>query len=318
MRKGRLGAALGAAGLLAAAVMPAGAQAGGMPSDIAAKVAEIGAVINPPATAKLYGPLQEKEPYRGIKVTRDLKYGPDERNLLDVFTPEAPSATPRPVLIFIHGGGFVRGDRRSPDQSSPFYDNVMVFAAHNGITGVNATYRLAPQHPWPAGAQDVGAVVQWVGGNIASYGGNPARVFLMGHSAGAIHVATYVAHPEFHGPKGIGLAGAILVSGLYDLTAITPAEGEKAYYGLDATKYAERSSLAGLVAAKIPLMTVGGELDPPEFRQQLKMLNAALVKAGRQPRMVSLAKNSHMSEVYAINTADTSLSDEILAFVKGR
>jgi triacylglycerol lipase len=286
-----------------------------MPPDIAAKLAEIGPVINPPATAKLYVPLHEKEPYQGVKVARAVKYGPDERNVLDVFAPEAPSATPRPVLIYIHGGGFVAGTNRAP--GSPFYDNIVLFAARNGMVGVNATYRLAPKHPWPAGAEDMGAVVRWVGETIASYGGDPGRVYLMGNSAGSVHVATYVAHPQFHGPKGIGLAGAILVSGLYDIAALEVGDGEKAYFGEDASKYAERSSLAGLVKATIPLMTVNAELDPPQFIAQGKALTEALVKAGRQPRRVTLAKHSHISQVYAINTADTSLSAEVLAFVKG-
>jgi triacylglycerol lipase len=300
--------------LLLALAMPAAAQTGGMPADIEAKVAALGAVINPPETAKLYAPLQEKEPYRGVKVTRDLKFGADEqRQALDVFVAEGTAATPRPVLMFVHGGGFVRGARRTP--GSPFYDNIMVFAARNGLVGVNTTYRLAPQHPWPTGAEDVAAAVRWVSENIAAHGGDPRRVLLMGHSAGAVHVATYVAHRQFHGPKGIGLAGAILVSGIYDLTAREAGPNEKIYFGGDAAKYAERSSLKGLIEARLPLLVVAAEIDPPMFREEAKGLNAALCKAGRCPRFVALAKHSHMSETYAINTKDTSLSGEILAFV---
>jgi acetyl esterase/lipase len=302
--------------LLLAAV-PARAQAPGMHPDIEWKLAELGAVIDPPATAKLYAPLQEQEPYQGVKVTRDLKYGPDERHTLDIFAAEPPAAGagPRPVLMFVHGGAFVAGNRRGP--GSPFYDNIMLFAARNGLVGVNTTYRLAPQNPWPAGAQDLGAAVRWVGENIASYGGDPAKVFLMGHSAGAVHVGGYVAHSQFHGPKGVGLAGAILLSGLYDLTSMEPGKPEKSYFGEDPSKYAERSSLAGLLTAPIPLMAVFAELDPSFFQQQGAQLNAALCKAGRCPRLVELTKHSHMSEVYAFNTKDTVLSDAVLAFVTG-
>ena len=303
--------------LLIFAAAPAQAQqTGGMPSEIEWKLAELGSVVNPPETAKLYAALQEKEPYQGVKVARDIKYGTDERHLIDLFVPEAPAASPRPVLMFVHGGAFTRGDRRSPP-GGPFYDNVMLFAARNGMVGVNATYRLAPQSQWPAAAQDLGAAVRWVGESVAAHGGDPARVFLMGHSAGAVHVASYVAHRELHAPKGIGLAGAILVSGLYDLTSMQPGGPEKAYFGEDASNYAERSSLQGLVAAPIPLLVANAELDPPDFQQQAKQLNDALCKAGRCPRFLPLAKHSHMSEAYAINTADTSLSGEILAFVKG-
>jgi triacylglycerol lipase len=316
MLTGRVTPLLGAALLLALMAVPGRAQEGGMPSEIEWKLAELGSVINPPETAKLYGPLQPKEPYAGVKVARDIKYGPHERHLLDVFAPETPAATPRPVLMFVHGGGFVRGDRRSPP-GAPFYDNIMLFAARNGLVGVSITYRLAPQHQWPAGAEDLAAAIRWVGENVAGHGGHPGRVVLMGHSAGAVHVASYVAHPAFHGAKGIGLAGAILVSGLYDLTSMPPGGPEKAYFGGDAAKYAERSSLTGLVAAPIPLMVAYAELDPPVFQQQAKQLNAGLCQAGRCPRFLALAKHSHMSEVYAINTADTVLSGPILAFVKG-
>lgn len=299
--------------LLAASAI---ARAGGMPSDIEWKLAELGAVISPAETAKLYAPLQEKEPYQGIKVTRDIKYGPDERNALDIFAVETGAGAPRPVLVYLHGGGFVAGSRRGP--GSPFYDNIMLFAARNGLVGVNATYRLAPQNPWPAAAQDLGAAVRWVNENIAAHGGDPARVILMGHSAGAVHVASYVAHSQFHGPKGIGLAGAILVSGLYDMTALLPGGPEKSYFGEDRSLYAERSSQAGLAKSPIPLMAAYAELDPEMFQSQAKRLNEALCKAGRCPHLVTLAKHSHMSEVYAINTADTALSDQILTFVQAK
>jgi triacylglycerol lipase len=291
---------------------PASAQ---MPPDIAEKVAALGAVINPPETGKLYAPLQEKEPYQGIKVTRDLRYGPDERNALDLFVPEQAAGGPRAVLMFVHGGGFTAGSKRAP--GSPFYDNIVLFAARNGLVGVNVTYRLAPQHKWPAGAQDVGAAVAWVGANIAGHGGDPARVFLMGHSAGAVHVASYVAHAQFHGTKGSGLAGAILVSGLYDFAKYPTSAPEKSYFGDDAAVRLAAASAAGLAKGATPLLVVHGEVDPPLFVAQAKGLNEALCKAGRCPRFVALPKHSHMSEVYAINTRDTELSGQVLAFVKG-
>jgi triacylglycerol lipase len=156
------------------------AQRGLMPEDIAWKLIEIGRTVDPPKTAALYAPLQQKEPYADVKVERDIKYGPADRNLLDAFTPEAAS-TGRPVLIFIHGGGFTTGNKRS-NFSNAFYDNIMLWAVKNGFVGVNMTYRLAPASPWPAGAEDVGAAVQWVADNIGARGGDGARIFLMGHS----------------------------------------------------------------------------------------------------------------------------------------
>ena len=285
-----------------------------MPEEIGWKLLEMGRVIDPPKTAAIYAPLQQKEPYSGVKVERDVKYGPAERNLLDVFTPEA-NAPARPVLIFVHGGAFVGGNKRNA--GSPFYDNIMLWALKNGFVGVNTTYRLAPASPWPAGAEDLAAVVQWVSEKIAERGGDPARIYLMGQSAGAVHVAGYVSHPELHKVKGGGLAGAIMVSGIYDLTGPPPGEAEIAYFGSDPARYAERSSLKGLVESKLPLFISAAELDPPRFVEQFEKLQHATCEGPNGcAKGFMLPQHSHMSEVYAINTADTRLTDQILAFVK--
>jgi len=286
-----------------------------MPPDIAAKVAALGRVVDPENTGKLYTPLQEKEPYAGITVVRDVKYGAHTRNVVDIFTPETGAAG-RPVLMFVHGGGYTRGNKRPP--GSAFYDNVMVFAARHGMVGVNVEYRLAPEFQWPAGVEDMGAAVRFVNDKIASYGGDPNRVFLMGHSAGAGHVAAYVSHPEFFGPKGSGLAGAIFSSGpSYQLSAQEPAESTLAYFGKDASHYAERAATPGLLKTSIPFMISRAELDPPSIAEQFDGLKDALCKSAHGcVRSIVLPKHSHMSESYAIGTADTQLSDQILEFIK--
>jgi len=293
----------------------AAAQQVPMPDDIAWKLIEIGRAIDPPKTAALYAPLQQKEPYPGVKVHRDVRYGPADRNLLDVFTPD-DGAAPRPILIFVHGGAFIGGNKRTtPD--SPFYDNVMLWAARHGFIGINITYRLAPKSPWPAGAEDIASAVQWVSANAAEAGGDASRIFLMGHSAGAVHVATYVAHPEFHKVKGGGLAGAIMASGVYDLTATPLGDQEMAYFGSDPSRFRERSSLAGLQATTLPLMIISAELDLPRFVEQFDLLkHAACKRVTGCPRTVMLPQHSHMSEVYAINTDDDRLTREMLEFMQ--
>jgi acetyl esterase/lipase len=286
-----------------------------MTEDLAWKLLEIGRVIDPAKTAALFAPLQAKEPYQGVKVEREVKYGPADRHLLDIFTPETASSR-RPVLIFIHGGAFVGGNKRT-NPTSPFYDNVMLWAVHNGFVGVNATYRLAPQSPYPAGAEDIAAIVALVADKIAERGGNPARIYLMGHSAGAVHVANYVSHPEFYKVKDGGLVGAVMVSGIYDLNASPLGDAEIAYFGSDPSRYAERSSLQGLLATKIPLMIAAAELDPPRFVEQFNLLKQATCKGTTGcAKATMVPQHSHMSEVYAINAVSSRLTDEILEFVK--
>lgn len=306
-------AGVGIAAVLAGFVAPTTARAQ-MPPEIATKIAAMGRVIDPENTGKLYAPLLEKEPYNFVKVSRNVKYGPHERNVVDVFVDDA-KFTGRPVLMFVHGGAYVRGVKRAP--GSDFYDNVMVFAARNGMVGVNVEYRLAPEFPWPAGAEDVGAAVRFVAEHIESYGGDPNRIYLMGHSAGATHVATYVSHPEFHGPKGPRLAGAIFSSARYDLTKPEPSEGALAYFGADPARLAERSALTGLVKSQTPFMLSTAELDPPVFGEQFALLTETMCKTEHGcVRGVVLPKHNHMSESYAINTADTQLTGQILEFIR--
>jgi acetyl esterase/lipase len=293
----------------------AGAQAAAqVPPDLVDKIAAIGRVSDPARTGPLYVPLHAKEPYAGVKVSRDLKYGPNERNALDVFAAEGASGA-RPVFMFVHGGGFIRGNKRAP--GSPFYDNIMLWATKHGMVGVNMTYRLAPQHPWPAGQEDIRDAVRWVGANIATHGGDPNRVYLMGHSAGASHVALYLAHTQFHGPRGSGLVGAIMSSGTYDYTKVEEGEGRNAYFGPDRALYKERSPLPGLVKSSVPFMANAAELDPPWMVDQLNDLKTAMCESPRGCIRTLLQPNhNHMSQSYAIGTSDTLLTDQILAFMK--
>jgi acetyl esterase/lipase len=289
-----------------------------MAPELAEKIKAIGPVINPPATAPLYVPrMSSREPYAGVTVQRDINYGDDERHLLDIFMPENKSAKPRGVFMFVHGGAFVRGDRRSPP-GSPFYDNLMLWAVQNDMIGVNLTYRLAPKHPWPAGAQDVGLAVAWVHKNIGVRGGDPAKVFLAGHSAGAIHVATYIAQQQFQQIGGPGVVGALMLSALYDISpALMAAEGgNTAYYGADPSLWAERSSARGLLRAPVPLWIGYAELDPAIFRSQAEEMNKALCEVGRCPTFVRFPGHSHMSEIYSVHSDDRQIGDAMLAFIK--
>src|SRR5438067_5896863 len=84
-----------------------------VPPDIAAGIRKIGPVVDTPNTGKLYAPLFKdvKEPYAGVKVARDIGYGPGPLNKLDVFTPNGAQPGSRMVVVFAHGGGFERGDK---------------------------------------------------------------------------------------------------------------------------------------------------------------------------------------------------------------
>lgn len=284
---------------------------------MAARIRALGDQIVPEAiegTAKLFDPYHEREPYPGVTVSRDHAYGADARQLLDVFEPEAADVS-RPVLLFVHGGGFVAGDKHRP--GSPYHDNIGLWAVRHGLIGVNMTYRLAPQHPWPAGAMDVGAAVAWVRAHIARHGGDPERVVLMGTSVGAAHAAAYAVNARFHAAGDAGLAGLVLLSGLYDMVTTPATDSQIAYFGHDKSHYEAGSTLQGLTRTRIPLLLVLTEMDPPEYqRQTLVLLAQCLKDNGRLPYFVHLPGHNHLSSTMHFNTPDTYLGERILDFLQ--
>jgi acetyl esterase/lipase len=287
-----------------------------MPTYLEQQILAMGPVINPPAMAALYKPLvSEHPPDADVYFRRDIRYGPDERNLVDVFT-QKTFAKNRPVILFVHGGAFVRGDRRT-GADSPFYDNIMLWAVRNGMVGVNMTYRLAPKNGWPSGPEDIGQAVKWVHDQIASYGGDPNCIFLMAHSTGAAHAGAYIAHKQFHQTLGSGLAGAILLSGIYRVTPEL-VEGNTTYseyYGTDAAKYEDMSSVLGISKSKMPIFIGSSELDPPQFQEQTRTIISSMCEVGECPVTALFQKHNHMSEVYSISTEDHTVSDALLAFI---
>ena len=247
-----------------------------------------------------------------VSITRDHRYGPDERHRLDIFT-KGPQR-PAPVLVFVHGGGFVMGDKRSPEL--PFYDNIGNFAVGLGYVGVTITYRLAPAHPWPAGSQDVAAAVDWLRTHIAGFGGDPRKIFLMGQSAGAVHVAGYVADRQLHVTEGTGLAGALMISGSYDVAQADVNQFHLAYYGEERESWPQRSTIDALTASSLPLLFSVSEFDGAGFQKQAALLVAAFTRCrGSFPEMHWLAGHNHLSPVLAIGSAADTLGPLIQQFI---
>jgi len=288
-----------------------------VPPQVEEKIQEIGPVLNPEMIAAMYAayaPLMPKPP-EGVTVKEDLAYGPDEREKLDVFVP-AKVAAPAPVVIFVHGGGFVGGAKSRP--GVPFYQNVGYFFARNGVVGVNMTYRLAPAHPWPAGGEDVAAALRWVKANIEKFGGDPKRIVLYGQSAGATHVAHYIFDESLHPAKGDdGLKGAIIQSGIFDPFA-TQGPNIEAYYGKDHEAWAQRALFRKLRGRTPELFLIDAEYDPPQFKAQTEKLRDELCKLGARgcPRHMELAGHNHLSEILHLGSSDELMGSRILDFVR--
>jgi triacylglycerol lipase len=217
--------------------------------------------------------------------------------------------------VFIHGGGFIMGDKGNAGQ--PFYNNFGGWAARQGWLGCTATYRLAPAAPWPAGSEDLAAVVRWLRANAAEHGGDPEKIILVGQSAGAAHVASYVAGcGGFSDAEAPVIAGAIMMSGVYDLVNSDHSPFEAAYYGTDASRFVAQSSVAGLARTPLPCLFTLAENDPENFQRQAALMIAPWVAAkGKWPDFVILKAHNHITPVHMLGGSADEVGPILKDFV---
>ena len=254
-----------------------------------------------------------------IVETKDIAYGVQESQKLDIYLPETNDDVldALPVLIFLHGGGFVGGDKSSAANLGKFF-------ASNGVLTISANYRLAPENTWPSGAEDVADSIQWIHRHIEKYGGNAERIFLMGHSAGAEHVASYVFFEEFQVFED-GVVGAILSSGpTYKLNLVLNEagtglthQGEAAYFGSDPSRFNRMSSINHLDGRRVPLLVAYAEADTPNIQVQNAALISALYERDQVlPSVLQAIGENHGSMISHIQSGQESVyAAQILAFI---
>lgn len=272
-------------------------------------IAAMGVTLGPDVLAAceaLYSDEQRALAARLVTVATNVAYGPHERQRLDVYAPEGSG--PWPILVFVHGGGFLKGDKGSAER----WPNASVgrMAAEQGFLGVVINYRLAPDNVWPAGAEDVAATVEWLKANASAYQGDPERIVLMGTSAGAVHVSGYLKlRPQAESE----ICGAALLSGLYGYTPLDDRDTQ--YYG-DHSLYGERMPLNAVAATKLPLFVACAEFDPPRFQSEfLGLMQDRLARHGAMPRAYIAIGHNHYSMAMHLGTSDTRIADEISNFV---
>lgn len=262
------------------------------------------------AMLRLYEPLLRASGVRRRQAGQAIAYGPHARQVMDVFVPDR--AQRAPLLVFVHGGAFVRGER---DLSPYVHANVAAeFAAH-GYVAASVGYRLAPQAAWPEGARDVLAAMAWLRSHAAWFGADPHRMFLMGHSAGCAHCATAAWDARASGTPP-DLAGLILVSPRLriDLGDANPNRGGVlAYYGADPAAPADRAPLSRLTL-RTPVLVVSAGYENPGLHQDVEELQAQAAGPGQDARRLTrlhFPEHNHVSIVAQFNTHLNRLGTQI-------
>jgi triacylglycerol lipase len=284
----------------------------GLPPEIAAKIADLGAKFDGDvlaATRALFAPLANLDVPVPGKIQENVAYGADERQRADLFM---PGGSGRPILIYVPGGGFVGGSKAG-------YRNVGAYFARNGFATIVPDYRLAPAHPWPAGAEDVAATIDWAAAHAGDFGGDAKNVFIFGQSAGATHVAGALFDAKLQ-PKSIAaVRGAALANGIYRMTGEMRAPNMLQYFGEDQGAYAARSPINHVGNSKLPLLLMLSEYDPAFLGvPTLELAQAIYLRDQKSPPLVWLKGHNHISSIFAIGTAVDEVGPLVLDFVKHR
>lgn len=255
---------------------------------------------------------------RSSAVRNDEAYGAHPRQRFDLYLPQSERSA-CPILVWFHGGGFVRGDKRQRA-------NIGAWGASEGFVTVLSNYRLAPECRWPSGAEDVIGVWAWLRENAQRVGGDPARIVLAGESAGAAHVAGATLLRRFQ-PKDWQIAGAALLSGPYNpplegrarrqFGIATPDPRNEPYFGTELAGWAAASVVDHVDVAPFPLWISYAERDLVQMQVQAGELFARLVsRHGFDPELHVLSGHDHFSGGASLGTDDTSVSRELVAFVR--
>ncbi len=354
-----------------------------VPANIEAELKKIGQIVDPACTEKLYRPLMPANDfntywppdaaapkftgalYPGVTIVRDQSFGPNTKDVLDVFVGEK-GGDKRPVIMYVPGGAGNKQEQQVREGNA-FYDNIGRWATKNGMIGV-----LVQRHPgqnWDDGGRDLSMAVDWVYDNIAKYKGDPNHIVIWAHSAGNGPLGVYVGHPE-RWKNGVRVKGAIFMSGnpvptvgqqggrggpgrgegapqpgvacglsnasmtsdagkIAGPSGFTQPAGAQGRGGpgrggaqLTDAERAERDNLPGFKNTKVKIAIAYAEWDPGIMNAQMPAntvaLHDELCKLGKDhcPEMWMLKGESHMSEVFSLDTSDQIVAKPVLKFVK--
>jgi acetyl esterase/lipase len=235
-------------------------------------------------------------------------FDPARHLSLDVYRPESADANALPVVVFLYGGSWRNGQRAQ-------YRFVGRRLAQQGVLAIVADYRTAPAVVFPAFVEDAAVAVAWARQHAGEYGGDPARVHLAGHSAGA-HVAALIGtdarYLAAHGLKPRDLAGVIGMSGPYDFEIA----GYEDVFGPPAA-WPRTQPVAFVDGDEPPFLLVHGTGDTVVEPVDSRLLAERLQAAGGSAELLWLPDAGHLAPLATMHSPDRepALLPAIRAFV---
>jgi acetyl esterase/lipase len=255
-----------------------------------------------------------------VTIEREIPYRDGDahgRHVLDIYSP-AVDGPPAAVVVYFYGGGWRSGDKRLFEHLGRSY-------AVRGIVAVVVNYRLTPEVRYPAHADDCADAVGWIYRNIRSHGGDPSRMVISGHSAGAHLAAILGLDRRFLDARQVpasALRGFVVISGSYDLvthvgeTVFTKREFIEETFGSRPEELAAASPITYVRSGLAPFLVVVAENDPEPLREQGRKFAEALRAEGNEALFISVKGRDHFSIVRRFGPSDDPAVTAIVEFVR--
>jgi acetyl esterase/lipase len=256
--------------------------------------------------------LNALTPSAGYRKSADISYGADPRQKLDIYAPR-DVAVGAPVVVFFYGGNWRMGERAD-------YAFVGEALASRGILAVIADYRLYPQASYPGFLEDSAAALAWTARRVRGYGGNPERLFVMGHSAGAYNAAMVALDARWLAAQGMqpsALRGWIGLAGPYDFLPIENPDVKPVFHFPDTPPSSQPVNHAGAGAPPALLIASNNDslVDPARNTGRLA---GRLRAAGVEAETIYYDRTSHATLVAALSRPMRRLApvlDDVERFV---
>lgn len=250
-----------------------------------------------------------------VEAVKDVAYydGPGAHKVkhrLDLFLPRGKKDFP--VLFFVHGGAWQRGDK----SMLRIYSGLGSFYARHGVGAVVINYRLSPAVKHPEHVKDVARAFAWTYKNIAKYGGRPDRIIVSGHSAGGHLIALLVTDPSYLKAEGLtakAIRGAIGLSGVYRI----PDRYLASVFGSDPGPRKQASPIEHVRPGLPPFLIVYGDEDLPDCgREPAEAFAKALKDKGDRAETLEVRECGHINVLMNAAIPDTPVSRAVLAFIE--
>ena len=257
-------------------------------------------------TVALYTDVHRGVEWPGVLEPELVRYGPGANQTFEVYRPEQEFGEPGPVFLFLHGNGLGNGDRLAPGSDGLMHAHLGKLGALAGGIGVSMSYRVPRRESNGDGAavtleastSDLRRVIEWLGENVSSYGGDPGTIVILANSEAATTTAAYLFNADWQTESGPKVAAAILASGRFGSLAPEIEQLVRDYEG-----------------ERVPLALWTAQYDTAEVAAGIADLREVLCrKYDGCPWTDHLEGHNHVSHIMSLGTADTSALNAFIRF----